>query len=529
MTTSVNRVLSILGGLFLILLSCNTQSKKAMSKPNLPAPFNLDEAPYIPMPASIQPDSGSFALTEYTGLYLNIEDPKLSFIVDYLSEEIKSKTKLEFPAIRKDTELFQNVIQFSVIEDKTVALPEAYQIEITSDTLKIRGHTAEGIFRGVQTVLQIIPETGRDSLKTILLPLGTINDAPLFSWRGAMLDVARHFFTVEEVKQYVRILAAYKINVLHLHLTDDQGWRIAIDAYPELTKVGGKTEVGGGQGGYYTKADYKELVNFATKHFITIVPEVDMPGHTNAASVAYPFLNGNGKKVKPYSGMKVGFSTFDTRKDTVYDFIDTVIEEIATMTPGSYFHMGGDESHVTTKRDYKHFIKKVEALVTNHGKRMIGWDEVANAASDSSTIAQFWNNDANAKKAVEKGMKVILSPGKKAYLDMKYDEKSIYGLTWAGYIPVDSAYLWTPETYADIPEEYILGIEAPLWSETISNLKELEYLAFPRIIGYAELGWTKPELRNWETYKIRLARQAPFLDRKKVNYYRSPLIKWISF
>ncbi|XLS29849.1 family 20 glycosylhydrolase [Flavobacteriaceae bacterium M23B6Z8] len=502
-----------------------------MSKPNPQAPFNLDEAPYIPMPVSIETDSGSFALSNRTGLFFQGKDSALATIGEYLSDEISSKTAIAFPAIRKNPDLLENIVQLSIEKKVKKASPEAYQIKITKDTLKISSQYAEGIFRGVQTLLQIIPEANdslnRTSNKSILLPLGRIEDDPFFLWRGAMLDVARHFFTVAEVKQYIRMLAAYKINVLHLHLTDDQGWRIEIDAYPELTKTGGQTEVGGGQGGYYTKADYKEIVNFAAKHFITIVPEVDMPGHTNAASLAYPFLNGNGKKVKPYTGMKVGFSTFNTRKDTVYDFIDTVIGEIAAITPGPYFHIGGDESHVTKKNDYKYFIQRVEKLVQNHGKRMIGWDEVANATQDSITIAQFWNSEKNAKKAVKKGMKLILSPGKKAYLDIKYDKDSPYGLTWAGYIPVDTAYQWKPETYLDIPIKHILGIEAPLWSETISNLEELEYLAFPRIIGYAELGWTRPERRNWETYRIRLAKQAPFLDRKKVNYFKSPLIEWV--
>ncbi|WP_340200335.1 family 20 glycosylhydrolase [Ascidiimonas sp. W6] len=500
------------------------------AKPSPPAPFSLEEAPFIPMPAEIVTDSGSFALSSSTGMSNIGLDKELFFITDYLTREINAKTSINFPAIRKNTSLLSNSIHIKLNKDTLNNALEAYQLHITPDTLTLTAGSPEGIFRGVQTLLQLIPEAKdsiqRDSIKTILLPLGTIKDAPVFAWRGAMLDVARHFFTVVEVKQYIRLLAAYKINKLHLHLTDDQGWRIAIDTFPKLSEIGGKTEVGGGEGGYYTKADYQEIVAFATKHFITIIPEVDMPGHTNAASVAYPFLNGNAKKVKPYTGMKVGFSTFDTRKDTVYDFIETVIKEISAITPGSYFHIGGDESHVTKEKDYRYFVRKVEQLVKKHGKQMIGWDEVASVAVDSSTIAQFWNNEVNAKKAVEKGMKVILSPGKKAYLDMKYDKNSQYGLTWAGYIPIDTAYIWQPETYAGIPLENILGIEAPLWSETISNLKELEYLAFPRILGYAELGWTRPELRNWENYRERLARQARFLKRKKVNFYSSPLIDW---
>ena len=267
-------------------------------------------------------------------------------------------------------------------------------------------------------------------------------------------------------------------------------------------------------------------MNYAAAHYITIVPEIDMPGHTNAASVSYPILNGNGKTPKLYEGTKVGFSTFDTRKDIVYTFIDDVVREISALSPGPYFHIGGDESHVTKKNDYTYFVNKVEKIVQKHGKQMIGWDEIATANIDSTSISQFWASKENAQAAVDKNMKIIMSPAKKAYLDMQYDSLSKHGLNWAAYIPTDLAYSWSPESYEDIPVKNILGIEAPLWSETISTIDELEYLAFPRIIGYSELSWTSQENRDWESYKIRLANQAPFLDRMNVNYYPSPLIDW---
>lgn len=343
-----------------------------------------------------------------------------------------------------------------------------------------------------------------------------------------MLDVARHFFSVDEVKKYIDLLAYYKYNVLHLHLTDDQGWRIEIKSWPLLTQVGGSTQVGGGGSGFYTQEDYKDIVAYAAERYVTIVPEVDMPGHTNAASAAYPFLNGNGKKVSLYTGTNVGFSTFDARKDTVYAFIDDVVREISAITPGPYFHAGGDESHVTKKNDYIYFVEKVEKIVQKHGKRMIGWDEIATANVDSTSISQFWSSKENADHALAKKMKIIMSPAKKAYLDMQYDSLSKHGLHWAAYIPVDTAYIWNPEQYEGIPMDNILGLEAPLWSETISTLEELEYLAFPRAIGFAELSWTTQENRNWESYKVRLANQAPFLDRMNVKYYPSPLIDWKS-
>ena len=391
--------------------------------------------------------------------------------------------------------------------------------------------SAKAAFRGIQTIRQLIPEISNDTLAEYpIWPIatGSIEDHPNFEYRGSMLDVARHFFSVEDVKKYIELLAYYKINVLHLHLTDDQGWRIEIKSWPRLTEIGGSTEVGGEAGGFFTQEDYKEIVAYAAARYMMIVPEVDMPGHTNAASVSYPILNGNGKTPQLYQGTRVGFSTFDTRKDTVYAFIDDVVREISAITPGPYFHIGGDESHATKKADYLYFVNKVEKIVQKYGKQMIGWDEVAQADMDSSSIAQFWDNERNAQLAIEKGMKVILSPAKKAYLDMQYDTLSKHGLHWAAYIPVDTAYVWTPETYVDkIPKEMILGVEAPLWSETISNMEELEYLAFPRVIGYSELSWSLEENRDWENFRVRLANQTPFLDMMNVNYYPSPRIDWV--
>ena len=194
------------------------------------------------------------------------------------------------------------------------------------------------------------------------------------------------------------------------------------------------------------------------------------------------------------------------------------------MAVETYFHIGGDESHVTKKNDYLYFVNRVEEIVQKHGKQMVGWDEVANADLDESSVAQLWHDAGNGEKAAAKGMKVILSPAQWTYLDMKYDSTSIYGLTWAGYTPVDSAYLWSPESL--LPSESVLGIEAPLWSETISNMDELEYLAFPRVISLAEVAWSTPENRNWEDHKARLIQHASYLEKMGVDYYRSPKIDW---
>ena len=510
----------------IIFSACTEQKKKRVI--NFPK-TDLAAENMIPKPLKVTPTNDGFALDEFTAIYTSENAEGFEEVGKFLAKKIKAKTDLDVQVNVNEIPNMETVIYINQSDSTAFEGPEAYQLYITPDSVILNSNTAAGAFRGIQTLRQIIPETSNDTLSTSkiwTIPTGKIIDNPQFSYRGSMLDVARHFFSVDDVKKYIDLLAYYKYNVLHLHLTDDQGWRIEIKSWPLLTEIGGSTEVGGESGGFYTQEEYAAIIAYAAERHIMIIPEVDMPGHTNAASVSYPFLNGNGIKPELYEGTQVGKSTFDTRKDTVYAFVDDVVREISAITPGPYFHIGGDESHVTKKNDYIYFVEKVEKIVQKHGKIMIGWDEIAIANIDSSSIPQFWGSKKNADLAIAKGLKIIMSPAKKAYLDMQYDTLSKHGLHWAAYIPTDTAYVWTPESYEGIPMENILGIEAPLWGETISTIEELEYLAFPRAIGYSELSWSTQENRDWENYKVRLANQAPFLDRMNVKYYPSPMIDW---
>lgn len=509
-----------------IYSACKEEKKKRVI--NFPE-TDLSAENMIPKPLKVTATNGGFALDEFTAIYTSENAVGFEEVGKFLATKIKAKTDLDVQVNVNEIPNMETVIYINKSDSTEIKGAEGYQLYITPDSVILNANTAAGAFRGIQTLRQIIPETSIDTLSTSAIwtiPTGKIIDNPQFSYRGSMLDVARHFFSVADVKKYIDLLAYYKYNVLHLHLTDDQGWRIEIKSWPLLTKVGGSTQVGGEGGGFYTQEEYKDIVAYAAERHVMIVPEVDMPGHTNAASVSYPIFNGNGKTPKLYEGMKVGESTFATRKDTLYSFLDDVIREIAAITPGPYFHIGGDESWVTKKKDYIYFVERVEKIVHKHGKRMIGWDEIGQADIAASSVSQFWKHTDYAQNAVKKGMKVILSPATKAYLDMEYDTLSKHGLHWAAYIPTDTAYVWTPESYEGIPMENILGIEAPLWSETISTMAEIEYLAFPRAIGYSELSWTIQENRDWDNYKVRLANQAPYLDRMNVKYYPSALIDW---
>ncbi len=506
----------------------------------------LTDSAIIPFPQEISNGTGSFQLTAETGIKLIGASDHLTRIGEHLADNLRPSTGFSIPV---SFDSGQIVLELTGSEST-----EAYEIEISEEEVKVTATGEAGLFYGVQTLIQLFPPqilTKSEQAMDWKIPAGTIKDSPSFEYRGSMLDVARHFIEMEDVKYYIDQMAIYKLNYLHLHLTDDQGWRIEIKSWPKLTEIGGSTEVGGGKGGFYTQEQYKELVAYAADRFITIVPEVDMPGHTNSALASYGELNPgvnlpNGKldsvnkapldyempKKNPqaselYTGIEVGWSTFSTELELTYAFVDSVVREISEITPGPYFHIGGDESHVTEKDDYIYFVERVQDIVSSYGKTSIGWDEVATAKLLPGNVAQFWALEENAKMAKEQGNKVLMSPAKKAYLDMQYDSTSRIGLHWAAYIELDSAYLWEPTEYASgITAENILGVEAPLWTETVTNKADIDYLVFPRLSALAEVAWTKKSSRSWESFSKRVPIHGKRWDIQGVGFYKSPKIEW---
>ncbi len=431
-------------------------------------------------------------------------------------------------------------IFLQIDNDLNVSSVEGYVLEIISNRIIIKGKTDEGIYRGWQTLTQII-ELAQNTVNPDYIPTGQITDEPEYGYRGTMLDIARHFFNLEEVKRQIDLISYYKINHLHLHLSDDQGWRIEIKSWPKLTEKGSLTEVGGGKGGFFTQDEYKEIVSYAASKFITIVPEIDIPGHTNSALASYERLNCDGKLRELYTGTNVGFSTL-CNNEYSYQFIDDVIREISSISPGSYFHIGGDETYATKKEDYIEFITKTSEIVKKYNKKIIGWDDINIANIPPNTILQFWNYSQtpdnqdwdgqtgfkNILNGLKKKSKVLLSPAGLMYLDMKYDSLTKLGLTWAGTIDLKKGYDWSVrELFPEIPSDKIIGIEAPLWTETAANSSDLEFLTLPRLPGYAEIGWTKSDQREWSDYKVRLASHSLIWINKKINYYPSPLIEWV--
>ncbi|HEX7072215.1 MAG TPA: beta-N-acetylhexosaminidase, partial [Rhodothermales bacterium] len=426
-------------------------------------------------------------------------------------------------------------IQLILKSDNPDLGTEGYDLVIGSHGVALTAPTAAGLFYGVQTIRQLLPayvEYTAAFPMPLRLPIGRVTDAPRFAWRGAMLDVARHFLPATDVMRYIDLMALHKLNRLHLHLSDDQGWRIEIRARPRLTEHGGSSQVGGKGGGFYSTKDFAALVRYAQDRFVTIVPEIDMPGHTNAALASYPEINCDGKARDLYTGTEVGFSTVCVEKEETYAFIEDVVRAIAELTPGPYFHVGGDEVEELTPEQYASFMDRAMEIVRARGKQVVGWDDIAEAdlELEPGTVVQVWRPQhegagASIAEAVAAGARVVLSPADRVYIDMKYDSTTVLGLAWAGYNDIRDSYDWEPAEFVPgVSESAILGVEAPMWAETLGALHEIELMAFPRLAGVAELGWSPPAERSWESYRRRVGQQAPRWTALGVNFYRAPEI-----
>lgn len=482
----------------------------------------------IPAPASLTTRGGApFALDSATMIVVETTDTLVRAVAEQLAMQLRPATGFR---VAIATAGGASSITLRLDATRTALGEEGYELTTGADGATIVAMRPAGLFYGTQTLRQLLPTQIESQMENDspawLAPAVSITDRPRFAWRGAMLDVARHFFTVKEVKQYIDFLAMYKMNVLHLHLSDDQGWRIQIDSRPALTSVGSLTQVGGGPGGFYTKADYADIVRYAAQRFITIVPEIDMPGHTNAALTAYPSLSCSSRAPAPFTDTEVGWSTFCVDNEETYALVDDIVREISAMTPGPYFHMGGDEVMKLTHEQYAHFVERVQTIVQKYDKRMVGWEEIGKAKLLPTTIAQQWKSDS-AVAAVQQGSKLIMSPSNRIYLDMKFAPSTELGLTWAVVADVHNAYDWDPATYMKgVSESSIVGVEAPMWSETVRNIGAVFYLAVPRLPAIAEVGWTPQASRRWEDFRVRAAAHAPRWNHLGVNFYRSPQIAW---
>lgn len=500
-----------------------------------PAPVRLGGV--VPAPEQVRPDpAADFTLSPDAAIRVS---PAGRDVAEQLAEWLRPATGFPLPVT--DTTTADGPLVLTLSEAPLTGLAEVagglgdegYRLDVTGAGVRITAAAPAGLFHGAQTLRQLLPaaiDGAAPVTERWAVPGGSIVDRPRFPYRGAMLDVARHFFPVEDVLRVVDHLARYKLNHLHLHLTDDQGWRIAVDSWPRLAEVGGTTEVGGGAGGHYTQADYRRIVAYATRRHVTVVPEIDLPGHTNSALVAYPELAPGKVPPPPYTGTEVGFSYVEPADERTYAFVADVVGEVAALTPGPWLHLGGDEAFKVPADTYRAFVERAQTIVAATGKTVVGWHQLAPAGHVDGRVLQWWGtngDDPETADAVRRGARLILSPGNRVYLDMKYAADTPIGHDWAGLIDVRRAYDWDPGTHlTGVPAEAVLGVEAPLWTESVTTLAEVEFMLFPRLPAVAELGWSPRSTHDWAGFRERLAAHGPRWTAAGITFHPSPDVPW---
>ncbi|MGJ3192762.1 beta-N-acetylhexosaminidase [Paenarthrobacter sp. FR1] len=429
---------------------------------------------------------------------------------------------------------------------------EAYTLTVAEDEIRLTASTPAGLFNGVQTLRQLFPaaieEAGaaenRDA-GTWVIPAVEIADAPRFAYRGLMLDVARSFFTVEEVKEQIDVMTQFKFNALHLHLTDDQAWRIEIHEpaenpsglpYAKLTEVGGQGAVEvptavppRGNSGFYTQQDFRDIQAYAATKNVLVIPEIDLPGHVNAALAAIPQLNPDGLAKPMSTTSEVGWSTLSVELPATYEFVREVLSQLAAITDGPYLHIGGDEAHVTGHDDYVAMVQRFVRIGAETGKSVVGWNEFAAVELPEGSVIQYWHGDfePTVRQAEQSGSRVMMSPAANTYLDQKYASDSPVGLEWVegGPFTWSEYYNWDP-AQGGLQDQQILGVEGPLWTETVRNNQQAQWLLYPRAVSLAEVAWSGQEVRNAGDFRRRLGALGERLAQQGVVFQKAPDVEW---
>ena len=543
---------------FFLLITCNVSAQTS-------------KISIIPEPVAITEKQGVYTLSETSNIQIAPADNSdVSRIADYLLKSINISTGFN---IKTSTEAAKNNIILSLNTTANNELGnEGYTLTVTPDNISVAANTPAGLFYGVQTLLQLFPKEieSKTAVKNInwQIPAVEIKDYPRFGWRGLMFDVSRHFFTKAEVKQFIDDMAKYKFNLLHMHLTDDQGWRIEIKSYPKLTSVGAWNVKKTGTfnyfsdplpseprdyGGFYTQEDLKEIVQYAKDQFINILPEIDVPGHSLAAIASYPELSctpgadkykvNSGEKfmVWPPSGHFYGLvdNTLCPANEKVYEFLDKVFTEVAAIFPFEYLHMGGDETArnfwakspqikaLMQKEKLKnldevqsYFVKRVEKIVNSKGKKMIGWDEILQGGLAPNAAVMSWRGIEGGIAAAKQKHEVVMSPTTNVYLDYMQGDPSLEPPVYAS-LRLKKAYEFEPAPDGVDPQ-YIKGGQGNLWTEQVYNMRHLQYMIWPRAFAVAEAVWSPKEKRNWDNFATRVEKQFARFDITDKNY--SPAI-----
>ena len=499
----------------------------------------------IPKPMEISKGSGSFVLDKTCTIQFDANNREVSKIADFFSDYIENLYDLKF-----ENSSSEKTIQFKIISASNLG-KEGYLLKISDKSIVIVASAPNGLFYGMQTLKQMMPlEIQNGKLE---IPVTDIKDQPRFAWRGNMLDCGRHFFPVSFIKKYIDILAMYKINTFHWHLTEDQGWRIEIKKYPLLTEIShwrdetilghqrDNGEMDGiGYGGFYTQDQAREIVRYAAERYITVVPEIEMPGHSSAALAAYPNLGCTGGPYKVQGTWGVHKDVYCAGKEETFEFLQNVLDEIIDIFPSEFIHVGGDEcpkdaweqcaacqkrikdNGLKDEHELQSwFISRMDKYLASKGRRLLGWDEILEGGLAPGATVMSWRGEKGGIEAAKQNHDVVMSPNTYMYIDYyQSHDKENEPLAIGGFLPVERVYEYEPVPAELSTDEakYILGVQTNLWTEYVATTKKAEYMLLPRLQAEAEVGWTKKELKDFEGFSKRLETDYLRLEKMNINF-----------
>lgn len=499
----------------------------------------------IPMPQSLTQNEGKFILTSSTRI--GATSPEAKTVAEYFASKMSASTGYDI----KVADAGQITLTIDPAMDTN---EEGYTLEVTPEKVDIKGKTAQGVFYGMQSFMQLLPAEIENPGKTSGIEWSaqavTVADQPRFQYRGVMIDACRHFISVEDIKKQLDVMALFKINRMHWHLTDDQGWRIEIKKYPKLTEIGAKRIEGEGYeySGFYTQEDVKEVVKYAADRFITIVPEIELPGHELSAIAAYPELSCKGEPTTPRIIWGVEDIVMCAGKEEPFEFMANVIEEVAALFPGEYFHIGGDEcpktswkscplcqkrikdeklfadkNHTAEEKLQSYFVTRMEKVVEKCGKKMIGWDEILEGGLAPSATVMSWRGEEGGIESALMGHDVIMTPGSEGmYIDHYQGDYKIEPVAICCYSSLEKVYGYNPvpDTLVTLnKDKHILGVQTNVWAEYLYNTDIREYRTYPRAIALAEIGWTNLDRKDYKDFERRINNAYLRLDAHDINYH----------
>ena len=505
----------------------------------------------IPFPAKVEINNGFFQFGKEIRISLESETKESELVINYLSEHLKKNYNFDLIRTKGPSQ-----VQYKIDRDRKDLGEEGYYLEVSSTEISLSAPNPIGLFYGSVTLLQLLDE-GERLGRSGSVPTVNISDSPRFSWRGMHLDVGRHFFTVDFVKRYIDLIAMHKMNRFHWHLTEDHGWRIEIKKYPKLTEIGAwrKESLVGHYndkphrfdglryGGFYTQDEIRDVVEYAASRFITVVPEIEMPGHSEAALAAYPELACTEGPFEVEKVWGIHEDVYCAGKETTFEFLQNVLTEVMALFPSTYIHIGGDECPKTRWKAHdldqirmkeenlkdehelqSYFVKRIERFLSSHNRRLVGWDEILEGGLPPAATVMSWRGYEGGIKAANSGHDVIMTPTSYCYFDYyQSKDKDSEPLAIGGFLPLEKVYLFEPIPPEIDPEKahHILGGQGNVWTEYIKTESHLEYMAMPRMSAMAEVLWSSKLDRSYKGFIARLGMsQFRRFDRMDVNYRR---------